>query len=303
MSWTQAWIKHLHPWVLTIVCWSSITLVAFDVFAPERWKVGVVAHAPWITLILLSLFVLAYLEKERARQQLLQAAQLGIKEIYRSRVDQDQIREYEDLLGHAKQSLFIVGVTLKDLSREPGNHLLKRAADGCQIDLLMLSPQFRDNHNPVLDPVAASTGKDVLRNNFYTAIASIRQLALTIRQQNQELTGAKKGKLTVRFYTTAPTVSLTVRDGETAHARMHVEVIPHQIFQSPFRPIMNIEKAKDDGFFAEFYRRYRALWADSAAMTYIEVGHSGNMKVNCDIDAQLSDWLGLPLEWHGRAQR
>src|SRR5258708_3002381 len=115
MSWTQTWIRHLHPWVLTIVFWCSIILVPFYLFAPESWKLGVAAHAPWITLILLSLFVLAYLERERGHQHLLQAAQLGIKEIYRSRVDQDQIREYEDLLGHAKQSLFIVGVTLKDL--------------------------------------------------------------------------------------------------------------------------------------------------------------------------------------------
>jgi hypothetical protein len=42
---------------------------------------------------------------------------------------------------------------------------------------------------------------------------------------------------------------------------------------------------------------YRELWDDSAAMTYIEVGskNTGGMKVNHEIDAQLLEWLGLPL--------
>ena len=125
----QLWPKHLHPWILKIVCWCSILLVAFDVLAPERWKLGVAAHAPWITLVVLSLFVLAYLEGERLHPRLLKAAQLGIREIYRSRADQDQVKEYEDLVRGAKQSLFIVGITLKDLSHEQKEHLLRRSAD------------------------------------------------------------------------------------------------------------------------------------------------------------------------------
>ena len=110
----------------------------------------------------------------------------------------------------------------------------------------MLSPKFRENTNPILDPVAWAAGPDALKNNFNTAIANMRFLARNLRDQSH--TSGRGGKLTVRFYTNTPTVSLTVKDAETTHGKMHVEIVPHQIPQGPFRPILNIERQRTAAF-------------------------------------------------------
>ncbi len=56
---------------------------------------------------LTKLFVLAYLDKEREHPHLLHAAQLGVKDVYRSRMDPEQIKEYQSFLTNAKRSLFL----------------------------------------------------------------------------------------------------------------------------------------------------------------------------------------------------
>jgi len=291
MASPQSWLRKAEDIVLWAVALCSILILVADIILPESWKHLVAEQAPVLTLLLLSLFVLAYLRHTRLRSRLDNALRLGVKEIYLSRYDEEQIKAYRELLNGAERELFIVGVTLRDLSREQSQHICDRIKQGCNVDLLMLSPRFWENKDPILDPVAHALGAFALKSNFYTSIVNIRLLAKQIRS------GRYGGKFTVRFYSNVPTVSLTVQDGETARARMHVEVLPHQVPVSPFRPIMNIEKTGDDGLFKEFYDRYRQLWDDSEI--YIEVCREFNsgMKVARNLDAEICTLLALPANW------
>lgn len=287
----QSWFRKAEDIVLIGVAGCSIAILIAHIVLLDEWKRKIADQAPLMTLLLLSLFVLAYMRHSRLRSRLDNAARLGVKEIYLSREDEDQQKAYRELLGRAEKELFIVGITLRDLSREQSKHLRERLAQGCNVELLMLSPKFWENKNPILDPVAHAAGPLVLRNNFCTAISNIRLLAKEMRD------GSCNGRFTVRLYSTVPTVSLTVQDGRAARGRMHVEIVPHQIPASPFRPIMDIDKTGDDGLFSEFYDRYRRLWDDSAL--YIEVSRefSNGMKVSKQLDAEISNLLGLPPDW------
>lgn len=173
----EVWFRHGHRWVLRILCLGAILAEALDILLPKHLKFGMEEHAPMVGLVLLSLYILAYLERDGAKRDRL--GELAIENIYRGRLDEGQIAGYQGLLATAKHELFIVGITLKDLSREQGRHLRERASAGCTIDLLMLSPKFRANRDPILDPVAHVEKHD-LTNAFSDAIAKIRRLAQDI---------------------------------------------------------------------------------------------------------------------------
>lgn len=289
MTVREVWFRHGHRWVLTALCLGAILAEALDALLPQRLKFGMEEHAPMITVILVSMFILAYLERDGTKRDRL--SELGIENIYRTRVDDGQFQSYQELLSTAKHELFIVGITLKDLSREQRGHLLERASAGCSIDLLMLAPKFRANKDPILDPVAHVENHD-LTNAFSDAIAKIRGLAQDISKT--------KGKLCVRFYETAPTLSLTVKDGRHSRGRMHVEIVPHQVSSDPFRPILDLSKDGTDELFSDLYKRYRALWDDSRIYLEVDPFKSAEIKVDDALDRQISKWLGLDPNWRGQ---
>lgn len=268
---------------IAILAWHVLALFVVNVF-PERLKSALTGDVPLITLLLLSLYILISLQHDHPQQHLSRAADLGIKNIYKSRDDEGQMASYLDLVQGAKRELFIVGITLKDMSAAQFERVVDRASAGCQIDLLMLSPSLRRNIDPILDPVA---NRD-LTPYFCIAIAGIRRLAKTIRRRN--------GRLTVKFYTTAPTVSLTIRDGNSPRGRMHIEVIPHQTSGAIFRPILEVSKEGRDEIFTEFYERYRALWADSREYIRVDPKWS-DIKVDEKLDQDVSAWLSINPDW------
>ncbi len=267
---------------IAVLAWDVLALFVVGVF-PEHVKIALTRDVPLITLLLLSLYVLASMQHDRAQPHLTRAADLGIKNIYKSRVDEGQMASYLELLQGAKKELFIVGITLKDVGADQFDHLVERASSGCQVDLLMLSPKFRANKDPILDPVARRD----LTPNFCLAIEKIRGLAKAIRE--------KEGRLTVKFYETAPTVSLTVRDGNSQRGRMHIEVIPHQT-GAIFRPILDVAKEGKDEIFSEFYGRYRALWKDSREYISVDPKWS-DIRVNEKLDHDVSEWLSINPDW------
>jgi hypothetical protein len=279
----QSWFQRPHRWLLIALCLGAIGTELWDILMPEPAKLHLVGYAPLVTLALLSLYVLHYLEEDGQRNS--RMSELGIKRIYRSRIEQEQIASYQGLLASAKKELFIVGITLKDISREQSAHLRQKASAGCRIDLLMLHPKFKANTDPVLDPVAKAEQHDLTRA-FGEAIDRIRLLAKDITNT--------KGTLTVKFYTTSPTLSLTVRDGKSHSGEMHMEIVPHQIQDEPFRPILDLMKDGKDEIFSEIYDRYRDLWDHS--IPYIVADHSG-IRVDNNLDREISNSLHLATNW------
>lgn len=288
-------VTRIEDTVVWLLAWCAIAVVIADILLPHSLQEKITPHVPLATLFILSLFAIAFLRHSHAQTRLAHAHRLGLKDIYASRYEEDQIGSFRELLTHAKHELLIVGITLRQITKEHADDLRKRAAKGCTIDLLMLSPKFRENTDPVLDPVAHVSGPQFLRNNFCEAILSIRNLAILIRDANA--TQGSDGKFTVRFYSTVPTVSLVAQDGGTGHGRMHVEVVPHQRRTPPFRPVLSIQDVGEGGLFKGFYDSFRSLRNDS--IPYIEVGQDlpDGMRVNDVLDANVSAWLGIPTNW------
>ena len=266
----------------------SIAILIFDVFLPEHLKSSLTSRAPMITLLLLSLYVLTSFEHAHPQVLLSRALDLGIKNIYRNREDGVQRTSYYHILESARQELFIVGITLKNLTEEQFRRLVERANAGCEIHLLMLSPKFRANKNPILDPVAFVEGRD-LTPHFMIAIRNIRTLAKAIHNT--------RGRLAVRFYSTSPTISLTISDGATPRGKMHIEIVPHQISADPFRPILEISKEGREEIFTEFFDRYKALWNESKIYIQVDQSQWRDMNVNIPLDQEVSNWLSLDQNW------
>lgn len=250
------------------------------------WFPALHNFVPGITLILLSSFVIYYFARERFMGEFVRWKALGIRAIYRRRSDENQFDEYMQLLNNVQHNLFIVGITLKDVPRHHMSLLLDKASRGCVIELLMLSPEYWRNANPVLDPVAAAVATD-LRPDFQLAISNIRALAMSMAE--------RKGRMEVRFYHQAPTLSLTVVDGNAGTGRMRVELTPHNIPTcEQFRPMLDLEAAGDTDLFGQFYQRYRSLWDTSEP--YLAVVDS---KVWADktIDREILSEIDLPDGW------
>ncbi len=280
MAIRKAWFQRPHRWLLTILCVGAISIEFWEVLAPERFKLGLRENAPLVILALLSLYILAYLEQDGPKRNLL--AELGIENIFRSRKEQGQIGSYQNLLASAKVTLFIVGITVRDISHDEDGYLRAKAAEGCRIDLLMLHPKFSKNINPILDPVAHAENHD-LTHAFAEAMVRVRALAEDVSKTT--------GTLTVKFYDTAPTLSLTVKDGDTHDGQMHVEIVPHQVRRrATFRPILDLRKYGEREIFSEIYQRYRALW--DASCLYIQADSKG-IKLNSSLDQEISRDLNI----------
>src|SRR5438128_7891709 len=91
--------------------------------------------------------------------------QMGIREIYRSRDDPGQKRVYTSLLDNATSAIFIVGVTLRDVTHDQYPKLFEKATTGCSIQLLILTPEHWKNEHPTLDPIAHGNLKNHFRSS------------------------------------------------------------------------------------------------------------------------------------------
>jgi hypothetical protein len=284
----RLWLKRSERVILIALATGAI-LTAGIVLILEPltgWLPGVHTFVPGITLVLLSSFVLYYFGRERILTDYTRLEALGIRAIYRRRTDENQFDEYMHLLHSAQNNLFIVGITLKDVPRHHMSLLLEKAGRGCSTELLMLSPKYWRNADPVLDPVASAVSSD-LKPDFQLAIANIRALAMSMAD--------RKGRMAVRFYSQAPTLSLTIVDGGAASGRMRVELTPHNTPQcEQFRPMLDLDRNGDGDLFGQFYQRYRSLW--DASQPYLEVKDS-KVWVDKALDKEISGPLGLPANW------
>ena len=230
---------------------------------------------------------------------------LGITEIYRSRSDPGQKEEYVNLLQKAGCDLFVVGVTLKDLTREDRPTLIEKATNGCSVRLLMLTPARWMNEHPVLDPVESGDLKD----HFVSSLRNIRRIAESVAKRNTsgKGRGAKRrgGQRTpakhthsfeVRFYDQSPALSMAIADGDTDSGRLRVEFTPHNESERGlkyFRPMMDVVP-RDDGLFQQFYQHYSGLWERSKP--YLCVSGSKIYR-NQQLDIEVSEMLGLSSSW------
>jgi hypothetical protein len=288
MTKLRSWLRRSEKIILIALAVGAIVIAAIVLIVEPLtgWLPEIHDFVPGITLVLLSSFVLYYFARERILADYSRWKGLGIRAIYRRRTDENQFDEYMNLLHGVQRDLFIVGITLKDVPRHHMSLLLETAGRGCSVELLMLSPEYWRNADPVLDPVAAAVSSD-LRPDFQVAIANIRALAMSMVE--------KKGRMEVRFYRQAPTLSLTIVDGGTASGRMRVELTPHNTPQcEQFRPMLDLECNGDSDLFGQFHQRYRSLW--DASPRYLEVKDS-RIRVDKALDKEISDALGLPANW------
>jgi hypothetical protein len=250
------------------------------------WPASLQEHVPGISLFLLSTFALYYVQREQVITEYLRWKDFGIEAIYSTRLDSGQAESYRHLLQSIRKEIFIVGITLKDVPRDHGALLFDKGKNGRAIKLLMLSPEYWRNDDPVLDPVAAATQGN-LRPDFQIAISHIRALALDMARAGVDFE--------VKFYRQAPTLSLTIVDGQEPGAKMRVELTPHNRPQEEkFRPMLVLRRSSESDLFSQFYKCYLALWQKSQA--YIRIVDSKVM-TDAALDKKISDILDLGFDW------
>ncbi len=241
---------------------------------------------PSVTLFLLSIFVLSFFAREQILTEAEKWKSLGMQAIYQNRNDPAQFASYVGLMEGVKNNLFIVGITLKDVPRTQLPLFLEKGKKGCSVELLMLNPRFWKNNDPILDPVAAATNCD-LKADFQLAISHIRPLVMSAAGQ--------RAKIEVRFYHQAPSLSLTIADGDSHTGRMRVELTPHNSPQHGyFRPMLDLQPMGGHDLFSQFYKHYRALWENS--LPYLRVQDS-KVWINRELDKEISKVLDLPPDW------
>lgn len=298
--------------------------------AAEGWGIShyIKDHLPAVILILLATYILFFLlgyerriqemkstvddckvlvEQSRAgiAEHIRKWEGLGITEIYLGRHDYRQKQQYDALLKNASHDLFIVGVTLRDLTREERPLLHEKAITGCSVRLLMLTPTRWMNQQPVLDPVEPAD----LKAHFTDSLRNIRKLASAVAKKNENVKSRGRGTtwglrpvkklggyaLEVRFYDQSPALSLVAADADMESGRMRVEFTPHNEVDKGeyFRPMMDLIP-KGDGLFRQFCMHYSGLWEKSQA--YICVSGSKIYR-NSTLDDEVSDLLGLEKKW------
>ena len=226
---------------------------------------------------------------------------LGVAQLYPGRNAPGQIDNFNRTLASATKELFIVGITLKDLTRNQRPLLLQKALEGCSVQLLMLTPARWPNRDPVLDPI--ETGD--LKDHFTSAIRNIRDLANELtasapsRQSDHHTqnTHGHRVLFEVRFYNQAPALSMAVADGTTKGAQMRVEFTPHNETDQGdfFRPMMDLVPA-EKGLLRHFYANYKGLWEKCKDSAYIVV--RGNQVCRSAIlDTMIHGELGLSEDW------
>ena len=151
MNLKRFWPPEAHHRVMVLLSTAAVVIVVAHIFLPKALLDKAEIDIPLVTLVLLALYVLAYVGNEAEESGLRHAAELGLKEVFSSRLEAGQSDEYSDLLENAKSELFVVGVTLKDLTSDVGGVLRERVRKGCRVELLILSPEFRDNNPPPID--------------------------------------------------------------------------------------------------------------------------------------------------------
>ena len=150
----------------------------------------------------------------------------------------------------------------------------------------MLSPEYWQNNDPILDPIAAAT-MGTLRPDFQIAIAHIRALALDMARA--------RAKFEVKFYRQAPTLSLTIVDGQLSKAKMRVELTPHNKPQDEkFRPMLVLRSSSENDLLSQFYKCYLALWEKSEC--YLKIQDS-KVVTNTALDKKISGMLDLGIDW------
>jgi|GEM_PF-5432845 len=270
------------------IAWSCL-LVSIGIIIIEPiigWPGGLREHIPAISLFLLSSFALYYLQREQVVSDYEQWKDLGIEAIYSTRLESGQAESYMRLLKSIRSEIFVVGITLKDVPRDHGALLLEKGKRGRSIRLLMLSPEYWRNSDPVLDPVAAATQGN-LRPDFQIAISHIRALALDMARA--------RATFEIKFYNQAPTLSLTIVDGQTNKAKMRVELTPHNRPQEEkFRPMLVLRRSTENDLFGQFYKCYLALWEKS--QLYLKI-HDSKVIMDPLLDKKISEMLDLGTDW------
>jgi hypothetical protein len=223
---------------------------------------------------------------------------MGITTIYLSRADRGQKDAYVNILQGFEKDLFVVGVTLKDLTHDERPQLLTKCAVGGSIRFLMLTPERWQNRQPVLDPIEPGN----LKEHFTQAVRNIRALAKGIAERNKAANrGSRRGRgspcFEVRFYDQSPSVSLAIADSQLRSGRMRVEFTPHNDVNlgSYFRPMMDIVPTDDKGLFRQFCKHYEGLWENSKP--YVRVV-GAQISRNKDLDFRVAaEKLGLEADW------
>ncbi len=242
-------------------------------------------NIPSFTLFLLSVFVLSFFARERMLTEVAQWRALGLRAVYHNRNDAGQFPVYIDLLNSVQNDLLVVGITLHDV-RSQTPLFIEKGRQACYIKLLLMNPRYWKNADPILDPVAAAMG-NTLKADFQQALSHIRSLALSMANV--------QAKLEVRFYHQAPTLSLTVADGDSAAGKMRVELTPHNSSRHGyFRPMLDLQRVGEKDLFSHFYQHYRDLWDN--APTYIRVQDS-KVWIDPELDEEISRMLDLPVDW------
>lgn len=287
MSKLMSLLREIDRYLLIAIATACLLLCATIIVLEPivGWPASLREHIPEIALFLLASFIAYYMRREQVLRDYAKWKELGIKGVYRSRSDPDQGEAYLRMMKTARTEIFVVGITLKDLARENGGLLLQKAKSGLSIKLLMLSPEYWKNDNPILDPIAAAAMTN-LRPDFQIAIAHIRALAMEMARVH--------AKFEVKFYRQAPTLSLTMIDGASSRAKMRVELTPHNRLDEKFRPMLDLRQSGGKDLLTQFYSSYLALWA--TATGYLEVQGS-KIKPALELDAQVSKMLDLGADW------
>jgi hypothetical protein len=303
---------------------SILALSSYDWLVVHYFRDSILA----IILILLATFILSFLfgyerrviemtsiindcksvvEQSRAgmAEHVRKWERLGITEIYRSRDDDGQKQEYLKLLRKASEDLFIIGVTLKDLTLHEQPTLIDKATSGCSVRLLMLLPARWKNESPILDPVESGD----LKEHFVSSLRNLRKIALIVSKKNEDVKPKRRRtigrsrlpkktpgySLEVRFYDQSPALSMSVADAHLESGRMRVEFTPHNETDrgAYFRPMLDLVP-KDDGLLGLFYLHYSGLWDKSKP--YLCVSGS-KIYVNSQLDKEVSELLSLRNDW------
>ncbi len=162
-----------------------------------------------------------------------------------------------DFIADAQCEILLVGTTFYDLAERLKPFLIAKSKT-CEIRFLVMNPHRRNK--ALIAGVAALFGEE---ESFQGELRRSSQRLLELQEQFRK----EGGKMTVRMYSSIPTVNVVMVDPDKPTGAIQVEILPYK-GTANMRPGFVLRPGGGDADLYNLFRsQYKLLWDEADELT------------------------------------
>lgn len=182
-------------------------------------------------------------------------------EIKRVTESHQRIEDYRELVRSCKKEFIILGTAMRNISVDL-EAIGKAAESGKKIRLLMLDPDFLDNHPDICLQIERVTGLENLAAEVRASVNRIKSF-----NKNRKAAAA----LELRVYSAIPTIGAAVSDPHKTFSKMFFELFLYggSVYNRP-RFWLGILENEQPSLYSHVLNQIEQLWGNAKAVSHLE---------------------------------